>query len=723
MTDRDSDSEMELISDMLNCDVDQLRAIDDGAVQKEAERLSATLTKDGQTFSCQKCNARFTAAKSLKRHIKEERCKKNNFICQNCGKTYEKRAFLMNHMERGKCIRPRQSDKSSEPSRWPCTKCGINFSKKSNLSRHLKRNSCSSIKQHSVFECASCGKKFRSAGTLKLHSKTHQNQTPSVRNETSESGLAGDVQMNDRNGGAGGGGDGDGDDDNDGYGDDDEEDDFDDDGHRNIQSRRTMFSDTLARYTLRAQRAEQQDVMYFFSNRRRQLRKNILRELRRFKHLKWYVMLKVDMVKLNSDGEQVDEGKPVFRSYTRQVLNPNSIDGQIDEAYFKMLNSLDTFKSEGSGWMVRKVLHMEQTIVKYSPLGGSCYNYSVPESLLRKRCLLNVTGPPELDGHCFKYSVLAALFTGEQAIGQLPWSDLHQYRDRLNFDSVPSSGKCMPVTSIPEFEDSNDLSINIYGYEENEVFPVYVTKQFKRQRHANLLLLCPKNDENDDDDENEIENFQTIADHRRAHYCVIKNINALVLSQVTERRGPVFVFMRCLTVKHSADSLSEHEELCFKEEEEPVRCFMPGQEEKWLKFRNIGKRMKVSFVIVACFSCYTVPLLNNGVETQGYEVRERRLDPCAYSYMRISIDDSYPKAPVYYRGSSPADTMDHFLAAMASEEEEVFSITSQTAPVVWCDDGLANIEASNTECIHCHEVFLPGDKICLDHSHVSVSTH
>ena len=96
-----------------------------------------------------------------------------------------------------------------------------------------------------------------------------------------------------------------------------------------------------------------------------------------------------------------------------------------------------------------------------------------------QNCLLNVTGPTELHGHCFKYSVLAAFFTGEQVIGQLPWSDVHQYRDRLNFDSVPSSGKCIPVTSIPEFEDSNDFSINIYGYEENEVIPVDVTKQFK----------------------------------------------------------------------------------------------------------------------------------------------------------------------------------------------------------------------------------------------------
>ena len=100
--------------------------------------------------------------------------------------------------------------------------------------------------------------------------------------------------------------------------------------------------------------------------------------------------------------------------------------------------------------------------------------------------------------------------------------------------------------------------------------------------------------------------------------------------------------------------------------------------------------MRVSFVIVANSICYTVPLLSHQEPVLGYEVRERRLDPCAYSYLRISIDDSHPKDPVFYRGSSPADTMEHFLSDMAAEEEEVFSILSQTQPMVWCDEGLAN---------------------------------
>ena len=43
--------------------------------------------------------------------------------------------------------------------------------------------------------------------------------------------------------------------------------DDDENDHGKVKSKRSLFPDTLVRYTLRAQRAEQQDLMYVFSNR------------------------------------------------------------------------------------------------------------------------------------------------------------------------------------------------------------------------------------------------------------------------------------------------------------------------------------------------------------------------------------------------------------------------------------------------------------------------
>ena len=725
-SDSGSGCEMDFFSDLLNCDVRQLPAIDSSRLQNEIQRLSESSTTaetGNKSHQCSKCEMTFSLARNLNRHLRSNTCSRSEFICQHCGRIFKRKARHQAHIGLGKCIRPRKSSTTATTTSNSstttattsgssncqetsaidnqCDKCMKKFASKKTLRAHVLRKACASSAVEQIFQCRHCSKNFSSLKALKLHLRTHTNS------------RVGSAVPN-RNGGGGGGG---GDDDGGDGGDNSDAAaaaDDDDDDHPYPQRRRSFFQGALIKYTLKAHEAEQSDLTYFFANRRAQLRRNICRELTERKAVKWYVVVKIEMGRFNSEGDLVDVAVPTFRSFTKQAITGDVADAQIDEAYFKMLNSLDAFRADGSGWHIRKVLHMVQTLTKFRPLSGSCTLYKLPERLLRKKCLLNVTGPAELNGHCFEYAVLAGLHTEEAAVGQIPWSDLHQYRNTLNFEGIAGSGQFMPVTSIGEFEQKNALSINVYGYEDEEdIFPVYVTQNFNRERHTNLLLLCSQSDTEND----AVRNYQTFVDQRQGHYCVIKRMSALISSQLGTHTEEAFVCMRCLTHKRTAEALTEHERICSLEE--PMRCVMPGQGEKWMKFRNYGRLMRVGFVIVASFSCYTVPLLETDEPTHGYEVRERRLDPCAYSYVRISLDNSHPKPPVYYRGTDPEDTMEHFLSDMMKEEEEVFSIVSQTAPMTWCDEGFANVEASNDICSVCLDLLEPNDRIVLDHSHIS----
>lgn len=85
------------------------------------------------------------------------------------------------------------------------------------------------------------------------------------------------------------------------------------------------------------------------------------------------------------------------------------------------------------------------------------------------------------------------------------------------------------------------------------------------------------------------------------------------------------------------------------------------------------------------------------------------MDACSYAYQRVSIDSSHPSELVYYRGSTPEETMEHFLADMAKDEEEVFDILKTQVPIIVCDEGLRNLEVSNDACYICMEPFLPED--------------
>ena len=63
--------------------------------------------------------------------------------------------------------------------------------------------------------------------------------------------------------------------------------------------------------------------------------------------------------------------------------------------------------------------------------------------------------------------------------------------------------------------------------------------------------------------------------------------------------------------------------------------------------------------------------------------------------------------------------MCHFLEAMKAEEEDMFRILGQPVPVIIDDEGMRNTQNSNYTCFVCNSPFLDGERIALDHSHVS----
>ena len=52
----------------------------------------------------------------------------------------------------------------------------------------------------------------------------------------------------------------------------------------------------------------------------------------------------------------------------------------------------------------------------------------------------------------------------------------------------------MKIQQVNKFEKQNqDISVNILGYEEKKIFPIWVTENKGRNHHINLLLINNKN--------------------------------------------------------------------------------------------------------------------------------------------------------------------------------------------------------------------------------------
>ncbi|GFY53002.1 uncharacterized protein TNIN_453571 [Trichonephila inaurata madagascariensis] len=220
-------------------------------------------------------------------------------------------------------------------------------------------------------------------------------------------------------------------------------------------------------------------------------------------------------------------------------------------------------------------MYLEIRINKFNPLRASLF-IDLPEIIKKKHAVINVHNH---DNSCFKWAVLSALFPVKDNAHRI-----QQYETFFNTLDFTGINFPTPLRDIVKFEKMNEISINVYGLnEENKVFPLLITKA-EKNKHVDLLYL-----------KNSINN---------SHYCWIKNLSRLVSSQLSKSHRMTSICRRCLQHFSSENVLLKHRENC--NSHGSVRIEMP--KEKWLYFKNFQHTLKIPFVAYADFECFTKPI-------------------------------------------------------------------------------------------------------------------
>ncbi|KMQ81582.1 hypothetical protein RF55_25884, partial [Lasius niger] len=131
-----------------------------------------------------------------------------------------------------------------------------------------------------------------------------------------------------------------------------------------------------------------------------------------------------------------------------------------------VLTSFEEFQGKGSGWVIEAIQYMEVMTAAYKPLAASSY-IPLPELLFNKKAIINIQNK---DHKCLIWSVLAALHPVEKNAERV--TKYQAYENELNTDglSFPT-----PLQQIGKFERMNNLSINVYGWENDEILPLRIT--------------------------------------------------------------------------------------------------------------------------------------------------------------------------------------------------------------------------------------------------------
>ena len=204
-----------------------------------------------------------------------------------------------------------------------------------------------------------------------------------------------------------------------------------------------------------------------------------------------------------------------------------------------------SFQRRGSNWQFASVVKLEINSFRYVPLRGRSY-IPLPKKLTVKKAIINMKNE---DDQCFKWAVTRALNPVDKNAERID-NNLRERAEELNWDGIKFP-VCSRSQNIGTFEKSNDLSVNILGYDKGYVYPVRISPK-QRERVVDLFL---------------------ISDGKKQHYCVVKSLSRLLASQVSNTKWKIYICRRCLNSYDSEDKLKLHQEYC--NNHEAVRIVLP----------------------------------------------------------------------------------------------------------------------------------------------------
>ena len=334
------------------------------------------------------------------------------------------------------------------------------------------------------------------------------------------------------------------------------------------------------------------------------------------------------------------------------------------EATSAIVQKIEKFTKEGSGWMIDKCNTLFLNIAKYEPLKGSSY-IPLPEVLAHKKAIINVKNQ---DQECLRWALRSALFPAKNNLNS-PYS--YPKQDNLNMEGIDFP---TPISQINKIERQNNIALNVYGYE-RAVVPYHISGQPTEIPRIKLLLLHDKQD-----------NY---------HYCWIKHLSRLLFDQ-NKHKGKTYFCDRCLYGFSREDLLINHKDECYGINDRATKIQMPAPGEK-IKFKNYHKQMQVPFVIYADFESIIKPY--QAAAGDKSEIKSKH-QACGFGYQIVRYDGASSNVRIY-RGE---DAGEQFLKSLHQEVININANFAKPKPLHMSEKNEKDFQSA-TQCWICQKEF------------------
>ena len=423
---------------------------------------------------------------------------------------------------------------------------------------------------------------------------------------------------------------------------------------------------------------------------------NLLKDMKGFKFIETLeVTFEKDTVDLKT-GKRVSIYKTAFfNGKAKTIIKANDIEHELSMSREEILNVIDKWVSEGSGWVIDRIDSHYINVTTYTPLHGSSYIELPTELKNPKKGLINIKNK---DDECFRWCHIRHLNPQEKNPQRINKVDKEMINE-LNYDGIdfPLSQK-----HYNKVEKQNNIRINVFGYETGQPFPIHISKEtFEDQ--MNLLL---------------------ITEDEKKHYVLIKDFNAFMFNQTKHKEKKHFC-MFCLQCFSSERILANHVNNCLTVNGAQA-INMPKQGENILKFNNFHKQLPVPFVIYADFEAITKMVQgckqseemedekNKRSYTEAYQTHE----DCGYGYKVVCCyRERYSKPIQTYRGEN---AVYKFMEKMLEEVEYCKAVIKKrfNKPLVMTEDDEQRFRTMDG-CHICGNKYTDKDVRVRDHCHIT----
>ena len=214
----------------------------------------------------------------------------------------------------------------------------------------------------------------------------------------------------------------------------------------------------------------------------------LLREKRGFKYL---VSVKISLKKRINDNE-FDPKTLYFNSLIKTTINRRY---HLNDSFEEILNLLDIWINESSGWVIDEIKGSYINISNYEPLSGGSY-IPLPKVLNNPMrgfmlCHVRLINPQNRNGERINKQ-------DKKITANLNYSDIVFPLDINDYEKI---------------DDRFQMHVNVFDYE-NKIYPLYISNKSYDQT-LNLLLITEKD---------------------KSHYVFIKDFSRLIFSRTKQRQ-------------------------------------------------------------------------------------------------------------------------------------------------------------------------------------------